>query len=133
MKESLKSRILGINTVLLSALFGLVYLNKKFIRPRFEYEPVAGVLTGCFPNFLAAFIISLFIVTPVLIRKLESGRLFVYAGSCFVFIILTVEEFKPMWGASETYDPWDVMASGVGSLFAIGVFELLERTRTEKN
>ena len=129
MRESIKSKIVGINAVLLSLLFGLVTLNKKFIRPRFEHQPVIGILTGCFPNFLAAFIISLSIVSPVLIRKPEIGRILVYTGSGIVFIILTVEEFRPMWGASTQFDTWDIVASALGSILAIGVFEILTRKR----
>jgi glycopeptide antibiotics resistance protein len=42
-----------------------------------------------------------------------------------VFVILTVEELKPMWGASMYYDTFDIIASAVGSILAIITYELL--------
>ncbi len=44
--------------------------------------------------------------------------------SILVFIILTIEELKPMWGASTQYDLFDILASGLGSLLAILTFEI---------
>ncbi len=120
-----KKKVIIINAFLVAALFGLVSLNKEFLRPVFNNSNVLKVLTGCFPNFIAAFIISLASVTAVLVRKLNRGRLIVYLSSIAVFIILMMEELTPMWGASTHYDSFDIIASGVGSLLAIVTFELL--------
>ncbi len=51
-------RIIIINVLLFAALFGLVSLNKEFIRPALENKGFSGLLSGCFPNFIAAFLIS---------------------------------------------------------------------------
>lgn len=116
---------MGINAFILLFLYGLVSLNKVFFRPLFSQDSYADILTGCFPNFIAGFLISLSVVSPVLIRRPGFSRQLVWAGSLMVFIILAIEEFNPFWGASAVYDPYDVAASGAGSLLAIGVFEVI--------
>ena len=118
---------MGINALILVVLYGLVSFNKVFLRPFFSQDSYADILTGCFPNFIAGFLISLSIVSPVLIRKPGFSRQLVWAGSLMVFIILAIEEFKPFWGASTVYDPYDIAASAAGSLLAIGLFEVIDR------
>jgi len=44
-----------------------------------------------------------------------------------VFIILTVAEIQPRFDISKVYDIYDIIASGLGSLFAILTFELVIR------
>jgi hypothetical protein len=134
MKINDRKKVIAINAILFAALFGLVSLNKEILRPALNASGFLRVLTGCFPNFIAAFLISLASVSAVLIRKLKRGRLIVYGFSSAVFLILLVEELKPMWGASTYYDTFDIIASGAGSALAIITFELLkwlERRRTE--
>lgn len=111
--------------LLLAALFGLISFNKEFLRPAFSNSEILKIVTGCFPNFIAAFLISAVAVSAVVIRKIRHGRLIVYASSIIVSTILIIEEFIPMWGASEHYDIYDVIASVVGSFLAIVTFELL--------
>jgi NhaP-type Na+/H+ and K+/H+ antiporter len=118
-------KVIAINAILFAALFGLVSLNKEILRPALNNSSLMKILTGCFPNFIAAYIISLAFVSAVLIRKFKHGRLVVYTGSLAVFAILTIEELKPMWGASTYYDVFDIIASGVGSTLAIFTYELL--------
>ena len=125
--------IVVINIFLFAALFGLVTLNKKLLRPASSNTYFFNILTGCFPNFIAAYLISLAFVPAVLIRKPKSGRLMIYVGSIIVFIILTIEELKPMWGASTHYDPFDILASGVGSLLAVLTFEIFVFLRKYKH
>jgi len=120
-----RKKILVINLLLFAGLFGLVSANKKLLRPRLAQVPWAGVITGCLPNFLAAFLISLAFVTAALIRKPGVARLLVYSGSLAVFGVLTLEEFWPMWGASSTFDACDILASGLGSALALLAFEWL--------
>jgi NhaP-type Na+/H+ and K+/H+ antiporter len=120
-----KKKVIAINAILFAALFGLVSLNKEILRPALNNSSLLKILTDCFPNFIAAYLISLASVSAVLIRKFKHGRLFVYTFSIAVFAILMIEELKPMWGASTYYDTFDIIASGVGSTFAIFTYELL--------
>ena len=118
--------ILG-NLFLFAALFGLVSLNKKLLRPQVNYSNIGQVLTGCLPNFLAAFFISMAVVNPVLIKKPKHSRRLVYVFSLLVFAILTLEEFMPLWGASTQFDWFDIWASGLGCCIAIITYEIIER------
>ena len=120
-------RIIGINLVLFALLYGLVSLNKEILRPEFSHISFISVLTGSFPNFIAAYIISLAFVNAVLIRKPQHGGLIAYVGSVLVFAILAIEEINPMWGASTYYDPFDILASGLGLILSIITFELMAR------
>jgi len=120
-------KIIGINMVLFGLLFGLISLNKEILRPEFSHISFISILTGSFPNFIAAYIISLAFANAVLIRKPQNGRLIVYVGSVLVFTILAIEEINPMWGASTYYDPFDILASGLGSILSIITFELIAR------
>jgi hypothetical protein len=119
-------KIIGINLVLFALLYGLVSLNKEILRPEFSHISFMRILTGSFPNFIAAYIISLAFANAVVIRKPQNGRLIVYIGSVLVFTILAIEEIIPMWGASTYYDSFDILASGLGSILSIVTFELME-------
>jgi len=130
--QKTRLRIVVTNLILFALLFGLVSLNKGFFRPTFNHIPFVKFLTGSFPNFIAAYLISLSIVNPILIRKPKSGRIIVYISSLVVFIILTIEEIKPMWGASTYNDLYDIFASGIGSAFAILTFELISLRQKKK-
>jgi len=129
-----KSRlgIVGINLFLFALLFGLISLNKGFFRPTLDHVPFLRILTGCFPNFIAAYIISFAFVNAILIGKPKYGRAIVLTSSLLIFVILAIEEVKPMWGASTHYDSYDILASGIGSLLSILTFEsitLKQKTR----
>ena len=127
-----RKRLLATNVLLIAALFLLVTLNKEYLRPAFGHTPIVGILTGSLPNFLAACLISLAVVNGVLSRKPERGRLFVYLGSALFFLVLTVEELRPMWGASTQYDLYDILANGLGSLTAVLIYELIVRRQKDK-
>jgi predicted neutral ceramidase superfamily lipid hydrolase len=118
-------KAIAINAILFAALFGLISLNKEFLRHTLNNTGFQKVFTDCFPNFIAAYLISLLFVSAVLIRKIKHGRLIVYVCALVVFLILMIEEIKPMWGANEYYDSNDIIASGVGSFFTIITYELL--------
>ena len=79
LKISLKSgkKVIVINSLLVAALFGLVSLNKGILRPAFRNTSFVNILTDCFPNLIAAYLISLAFVSAVLIRKLKFGRLII--------------------------------------------------------
>lgn len=127
-----KKRVIAINAILFAALFGLISLNKEFLRPTLNNSELLKILTGCFPNFIAAYIISIVAVTAVVIREIKHGRLFIYISSIVVSAILIIEELKPMWGASEHFDKYDIIASVVGSAFAIMTFELIIRKKKSR-
>ena len=120
-------KIIGINLVLFALLYGLVSLNKGILRPEFSHSSFISILTGSFPNFIAAYITSLAFVNAVLTRKPQNGRLVVNVSSVLVFTILAIEEINPIWGASTYYDPLDILASGLGSISSIITFELMTR------
>lgn len=120
-------KIIRINLVLFGLLYGLISLNKEILRPEFGHISFISILTGSFPNFIAAYIISLAFVNAVLIRKPQNGRLIVYVSSVLVFAILAIEEITPIWGASTYYDSLDIWATGLGSILSIFTYELLAR------
>ena len=120
-----KKRILILNTILFAILFLSISFNKEVLRPFYGNVPFVRFVTGCFPNFIAAFISSLCFMNGIVIRKPKHERLLVYIASMLVFVILTVEELMPMWGASTHYDLFDIIASGIGSLLAIIIFEII--------
>ncbi len=127
-----RKKSLVINALIFAALFGLVSLNKEYLRPGLVNIAFANTLTGCFPNFIAAYLISLAFVSRVLIREAKFGRMIVITSSLLVFLILTIEELKPMWGASTYYDLFDILASGLGSFLAFMTFEALNVWRKRK-
>ena len=127
-----KQRIIVINIFLFILLFGLVSLNKEIIRPIFSNILFLKILTGSFPNFIAACLISLAFVNAVVTIGPKFARHIVYIGSLLVFVILTIEEVKPMWGASTYFDSFDILASGLGSLVSIITFELILLKRIDK-
>jgi hypothetical protein len=126
---NLRTRLMVTNALLFVVLYVLVLLNKKFLRPAFWDVPFVGEITGCLPNFLASGLISLGFVNGVVNRKPVHGRLIVYLASILVFGVLTLEEFLPLWGASEVFDVFDIVASAAGSLAAIVVYEVVARRR----
>ena len=118
-------RVVLTNIFLFGFLFGLVFLNKELLRPSLSHIPFMTPITGSFPNFIAAYIISLFFVNGAVTMEPKYSRLLVYLGSLLVFAVLTIEEVKPMWGASTYYDVLDIIATGAGSLLAIVSYELI--------
>ncbi|MEI7594355.1 MAG: hypothetical protein WCK02_01305 [Bacteroidota bacterium] len=118
---------LAINLILIAILYLSVAFNKDFIRPVYGNTPIIGIITGSFSNFMAAYIISLFPVTSIICKKINTkkARIIVYTFSILGFLILTAEEIHPMWGASTQYDLFDILASALGSLLAILTFEII--------
>ena len=127
-------RYIAINLILFAVLYLSVTFNKEFIRPVYGHSPIIGILTGSFSNFMAAYIVSLFPIAPILAKTIEikKARLIIYVISIVVFIILTIEELKPFVSASKTYDIYDIIASGLGSITAIITFEIFIRKIIKK-
>jgi drug/metabolite transporter superfamily protein YnfA len=117
-------KVIGINLILFLLLLGLIYINKAIFRPTFNENYLSKILTGSFPNFIAAFLISLCAVNPVLIRKPRLGRLIVYLGTLLILTSLILDELESI-GASRQYDVYDIIGSIIGALLAILTFEYL--------
>jgi ABC-type uncharacterized transport system permease subunit len=132
MNSKKKILVIAVNAILIAILFGSISLNKSIIRQSDLNTGLVNILSGCFPNFIAAYIISLAPVTAVILREIRYGRLIVYLVATAIFLILLVEEVNPMWGASEHYDVYDIIASGAGSILAVVTFELLWSSRKNR-
>jgi len=128
-----KKKILVVNLFLFAFLFGIISLNKEIIRPIYNHTPIIRILTGSFPNFIATYIVSIFFVNAVVIKNPKYGRLIVYIGSFIVFLLMAIEELKPLWGVSKTYDYYDILASGIGAILAILTYELIVVKRKKLN
>ena len=125
----MKKKYLAINLILFALLYFAVEFNKEFIRPIYGNTPFFGIITGSFSNFMAVYIISLFPIAAILSKKptIRKSRYIIYIVALIVFLILTVEEFQPFFGASTVCDIYDIIANGLGAIFAIITFELLLR------
>jgi len=125
-------KIIGINMTLFLMLVGLIYINKTVFRPTFNETHMAQILTGSFPNFIAAFLISLCAVNPVIIRKPRFGRLIVYSGALLTMLVLILDESESI-GASKLYDINDIAGSILGSLLAVLTYEYLSHRQKRKS
>jgi hypothetical protein len=119
----------AVNATLLALLFLSVSFNKEYLRPAFAGNPVLDLFTGSYPNFIAAYVISLFPVCPMLTKRpnITRGMQIVLATAAGVFIILTIEELAPVFGVSKVRDGSDIIASALGSSCAILTFHFLRR------
>jgi len=129
MIKSNRMKVIGANFFLFALLFTTISFNKEVIRPAWGLHPILGILTGSFPNFIAAYLISLTFANAVLMRNPKHSRLLTYGSAIIVFGILMLEELRPMWGASTHYDPWDILGSGLGSITAVLTFETINCLR----
>ena len=124
-----RKKYLIINIILFAILFLSISFNKEYLRPDYGGLPFFGILLGSFPNFMAAYIISLFPIMPIIERNIKNGRFIFYAITIIIFSILTIEELHPFFGASTQYDIYDIIANGAGSIFAILTFEIIKLKR----
>ena len=122
-----KKKYLIINVLLFAFLYFSVSFNKEYIRPIYADKAFWGILTGSYSNFMAAYVISLFAIPAIFARNLnkKKSRLVFYTVSVLVFLILMYEEISPFTGASKVYDSYDILASALGSLFAIFTYEII--------
>jgi hypothetical protein len=126
------AKLLGINILLFILLFGLITINKQLFRSVFNPSHFVLILTGSFPNFIAAYLINLCVVNSVLIKKPKFGRQIVYVLSLIVTVILIFEEIKSIFGASTQFDIYDIIGSSIGSLLAILTYEYLNSRQKNK-
>ena len=125
MIKSNRMKVIGVNFFLFALLFSTISYNKEVIRPIWGLHPALGILTGSFPNFIAAYLISLTPSSAVLLQEPKYSRLLIYGSSFVVFLILILEELRPMWGASTYYDHWDIVGSALGAVLAVLTYEVI--------
>jgi hypothetical protein len=116
-----RSTYIAVNSILVAFLFLSVSFNKEYLRPAFEGIPVLNVLPGSYPNFIAAYVISLFPAYPILTKRFGGtrGTSIIVATAIGVFVILTIEEIAPIFGASTVRDGYDIIANAFGSTSAV--------------
>jgi len=132
MKAKIPLKIVGINLILFGLLFGLISFNKEFLRPLSSPNSLSAIFTGSFPNFIAAYLISLAPINAVIIRRPVRSQTIVYLSAVIIFLVLAIEEVKPMWGASTHFDIYDIVASALGSALAILTYELIRNAKLFK-
>ena len=102
MSRKIRIRVVLINIGLFGLLFGLVTLNKEVLRPSLNHLPFMVPFTGSFPNFIAAFIISLCFVSGAIILEPGFSRFLVYLGSLLVFFFVDPRRSAPHVGGKHT-------------------------------
>jgi uncharacterized integral membrane protein len=115
------------NIILFAILFILISINKDYLRPAFSHQLFGRISTGCFPNFIAAFIISLAMMNALFSKFAQYRHLLQYIIPTLVFTLLAFEEFTPLWGASTHFDIYDIIASGIGSGLALLIYNTFTR------
>lgn len=126
-------KIMGLNAVFALLIFLLVTLNKSLVRPAIGDSEILRIISGSFPNFIAALLLSMCAVNGVLVKMPSKSRIIVYLFSVAVALVLIFEEFYSMWGASSQYDLYDIYASVIGSILAILTFEHFYFWRNKKH
>jgi len=125
-----KKKYLVINLLLFAFLYFSVSFNKEYIRPIYADKAFWGILTGSYSNFMAAYVISLCAIPAIFARNLmKQSRMVFYTVSGFIFLLLMFEEISPFAGVSKVCDIYDILASALGSLFAIFTFEIIFKKR----
>lgn len=132
MNRNVRIYILKINLILFALLYSLITLNKSILRPNLNHIPFFKWFLGCLPNFLASFFITMTITVAVLYRKPKYARGIVYLAGIILFFIFMLEEYIPFWGVSETFDPYDILASGLGVVLAFLFYEIIRRKYKNK-
>ena len=124
-----RSTCVAVNAIMFAFLYLTVTFNKEYLRSAFAGNPILELLTGSYPNFIAAYVISLFPACPILTRRalISKGTRLIMATAAVVFVILTIEEFVSVFGASKVADGNDVVASALGVSCSILTFLILRR------
>jgi len=125
---------IALNLILFAVLYLAITFNKEFIRPVCGHRPILGIITSSFSNIMAAYVISLFPLTHILTKHIvrQTARMVIYLAATTVFILPTIEEYESFVSVSKTYDIYDIMASGLGALAAVGTYELFFARRLKK-
>lgn len=111
------------NLLLFGSLVLLIQLNKTYFRPDTIPGSWQNIITGVFPNFIAALVLSLAIIRAVWQCKTQYHRQIVYGAALGIFGILCAKEYFYIWEASTHFDKGDIIASALGVLVSIAVYE----------
>ena len=123
-----RKKLLITNFILFALLFILISINKDYLRPQFSHQLYGRIITGCLPNFIASFIISLAMLNGLMIKLAKYRHLLLYLIPALVFVILAFEEFVPLWGASSHFDTYDIIASGIGAILSPLAYKLIHKS-----
>ena len=111
-------------SILILFLVVIGIINGEYLRPNYGNLKYFNIIIGSLPNFVGAFVFSLFLSSLISQLFLKKRRLLIYLISFLVFILLTIEEYHPFFTATKTFDFFDILANGLGVFCAIVVLEL---------
>jgi hypothetical protein len=126
MKPKQRIKIVAVNLILFAVLFLLVQANKTYIRPNVSPDSTINWISGWLPNFLSGLLITLMFVNATLQAKPKRSELIMACAAIGISLILAIEEFTGMWGASTQYDLGDIIGGIVGSGLAWGFYKLIK-------
>ena len=101
----------------------LLVVNKEFLRPNYGNIAVVSIILDRMANFLAPLIYGLFLIVIILKSNYKNGRLYYYTLSILLILFLIVEEYFSFFTTSNTFDLYDIFASGLGGLITIFIYE----------
>ena len=111
-------------SILILFLVVMGIINVEYLRPHYGNLKYFNIIIGSLPNFVGAFVFSLFLSSQISKLYIKKRRILIYLISFLVFILLTIEEYHPFFTATKTFDTFDIVASGLGVFSAIVVLEL---------
>jgi hypothetical protein len=111
----------------------LFVINKEFLRPYFSNVIIIKDILGSLPNFIGAFMFSLFFINKALKLEYKKGLSIMVISAVIVFLILTKEEFRPYLLASKTFDILDILFSAIGAAASIYFFKYSYKLDTGQN
>ena len=123
------SKLMNINSYRRGLLFIstisllLLIVNKEFLRPNYGNIAVVSIILDSMANFLAPLIYGIFPIDIILKSNYKNGRLYYYTLSILLFIFLIIEEYFTFFTTSNTFDLYDIFASGLGGLITILIYE----------
>ncbi|MGQ1787599.1 MULTISPECIES: hypothetical protein [unclassified Saccharicrinis] len=130
-----KLQHINVRIITALALLELLYLlNRDFLRPSYKSNEIIVVFLGSLPNFLAALGASMAII-PVGLKWLDNkmSRMVVYIFSMGCLGLLVQEEITPFAFGSCVNDVNDMIASSIGTVMGISLYELLRSCRLDRN
>lgn len=101
----------------------LLIVNKELLRPIYGNTGVASIIHNSMANFLAPLIYGLFPIDIILKSNYKNGRLYYYTLLILLILFLIIEEYFAFFTTSNTFDLYDIFASGLGGLITILIYE----------